>query len=50
MHAECVVYVAKRDEGGERMAGVGKCVSFMDSRVLWRGVMSVCEGRKDKAG
>ena len=31
------------------MVGFGRCVSYIDSRVLWSAVMAVCEGRVGSA-
>jgi hypothetical protein len=43
------VYVSRgfRVEGVR--SGVGRIVSDMDSRVLWRAVMAACDGREDSA-
>jgi hypothetical protein len=34
---------------GRLMARVGRCVSCMDSKVLWKAVMAACENREDRA-
>jgi hypothetical protein len=35
--------------GGELRVGVERCVLYMDSRVLQRAIVAVCEGTEGKA-